>query len=505
MPLRETMNPKFLIEGPSLGEVTKRDAVDVPSPSCAQMAELRTVAKDLLSGTEKLRSEGETYLPRWEGEDANVEYKNRRDSAVLVPFYATAVRGLVDKVFSKPLRFTDPHPDIEEWWSNANNMGANGDLFLRRRAGESLGLGLGAILVDHQRRGRPAESKAEEERQGLRPFAKHIHPSALLEARGRIENGSMVLERLRYYDPIEVPDGDWGTTVQHRVVVLYRGESPGDMAWMVVYVKREDDWEIDDELGGRFLPPASAPASVKERFREIPVVPVYTGDHGFWYGEPVLQALAEMNVQHYQKKSNFDTAVAISSVPMNAFMGFSDEELSAQQWGPHRFVATSNEAAKVQDISFSMSSADIALKDLDKLERHIALSAMDPQSTKATGEEKSTIRLLDEAKTISRLQAWAMQWLQAGQNMIEWAGAWMGIEAERVGTLGYLEEVFDSLKAQPDWQGMLQLAALVDLPADVLITEAQRFGVLSDEWSPDEIAERMITAGPGFDVDADGE
>jgi hypothetical protein len=500
MALKDTVNQKFIIEGPALNEIKEGDTVASRSSGCTSMEEARVLCKDLLAGTQRLRAEGETYLPRWEGEDTE-EYNNRRDGAVLVPFYQTATRGLVDKVFSRPLQLTDVPPALEDWWENVDNMESTGDLFLRRQGHHSLALGLGAFLVDHQRRGVPAQSRAEEERQGLRPYCKMIHPSAILEAKTTIENGRMVLERFRYYDPVEVDSGEWLSAVEDRVVVLYRGEA-GQNAWMEVWVRVGDnEWTINEELGGQFIPPASAPASVKARFREIPVVPVYTGDHGFWYGEPVLKALAEMNLQHYQKKSNFDTAVAISSVPMNAFIGWNEEELSTAQWGPHRFVSTANTDAKVQDISFSMNSADIALADLDKLERHIALAAMDPQSTKATGEEKSTIRLLDEAKTISRLQAWALQWLNAGQEMLAWAGAWMGIEDDRVGMLGYYEEVFDSLKAQPDWQGLLQLAALVDLPPDVLVTEAQRFGVLSDEWDADEIADRIITAGPGLDVE----
>ena len=494
--VKANVNEKWIVESPAGANLeggTRRDTVDTPSQEWYELEKERPLVRVLLGGTEDMQAGGKKWLPVWEGEEG-VEYKTRLSLSELVEFYAQACRGLVNKVFAKPLRLSDAPEKLEAWWDNVSRKKTerSGSLYVRGRSLDSLSRGLGFTLVDFPKLSAPVEDAKQEEQQALAPYCKTIPPSCVIEwDEGVNDLGDVVLRRVRYADVQEVDSTDeWIKHYQPIVVVLERGEGEGQPATMQVHVREEGsrDFKHDPEQDAAFEIP------LKSKLGEIPAVRWETGASG---GEPILYGLARLNLQHYRKKSDFDHAVSISSQPMQAYIGFSDDDMEGHQVGAYRYVNTTNDAAKVQDISFQYSgSAQIAMEDLSKLELHIARAALDPQATKATGEEKATIRLIDEAKVSSQLQAWAAGWLDSAQEVLEWAGAWYGLEPEAVGTLSYLEEIFDSLKGESTFADFLSFAALFVVPPEVAIKEAQRFGVIGDEHDPEDLARRMdVSAG----------
>ncbi len=497
--LGDRIGEQYLISSPGTKaeNLTKSNA-DVATPSAAylEMEEHREICRDLWGGTLRMRERGEKYLPRWDGEDKTTEWKARKDAAVLTNFFRRAVEGMVDKAFVKDLQLeaegltNEEEGRVRAFMDNVDQQGSTLTQFARGLAERSLALNNVSVLVDFPQRDAPAESAADEE--GLLPCLKEVSPGSLIEAKGMTANGVLRLGRARYTSTRRVEDGEWGEGVVNQVNVLRRGE--GGPAFLEVYEEQaRGKWAINEELGGPFVPPENVSAAIRSRFVEIPLVPVYTGSHGFFHSLPIMRELAEMNALHFSKKSNFDRAVGVSSVPMNAFIGFTQEEMAAQEWGPYRYVLSGNDQAKVQDISFQYSSAQIGIEDLEKLERYMAMAALEPSTSRATGEEKSTIRLIDEAKTMSRLQAWALGWMQGFQDILDWAQAWMGIEPGRA-KLRYLDEVFESLQADPNFDALLNLRLSgVPIPPDVMLTEAQRYGVLSDSWDVSDLIERGST------------
>ena len=139
-------------------------------------------------------------------------------------------------------------------------------------------------------------------------------------------------------------------------------------------------------------------------------------------------------------------------------------------------------------LAHPLDSAKIALEDLEKLEAHMRFAAMAPFRERASGRELATSILRDEKQKLSRLQAWALQWLSAMQRCINWAAAWKGLEGAP--TLSYNQEVFEGLAGKPDFKLLLEMKALgVGLSDEFLISEAQRHGHASDHWEPEEVVE----------------
>ena len=487
----------------------KEPGPETPSDECkAWRASQAAVCKDLLTGNIT------GYISQWEGE-TSAEYATRQKNSVysFVNWYEEAVGGLVDQVFAKELQLTFPDSmsqediaAVETFWQDVERRQRepkDGSQFARNFSENSLGFGgRQPVLVDYPIRTTPATDAAEESEQGLGPFLCPIHPWNVIEwKKDRAGN----LERVRYMDS-DFEDSGWGRKRISKVVVLERGE-PGRFSGKQVYVYDEDEGQYleDDAQARTFEPPVTANAEVRARFREIPIV----GDP---FRRPLLENVAMLNVLHYRKRTDYDVAEGIATQPMRAFLGFSDEDMAAAQFGPFRYINTPKPPTEVgiEDISFGFDTSENARKTLESIERYISVKAKDPQSQRATGEEKATIRMLDEAKKISRLQAWALGWSATMQAALQWAGAWMGQDVDRDwAEVGYIPEVFDSLDSKPTWAEFQQLVnSMIDTPRELWlwqIKEGKRYGLISDDTDTEDLVAALeaAVAGGGLD-DGDG-
>lgn len=480
------------------------------SPEAKVWRERAAVCRDLLA------EKPGPYLVKWEGEtDKEFETRKKNSEASFVNFYEDAVNGLIDTVFAKNLQYKRPEDSSltdEEWakleafWDNVERRKrapVDGTQFARTSCSTSLGMGgTPLILIDFPVRETPAIDGAEEEAQGLGPYFCFINPWALIAVE-EDDDGNVIQVR---YKSWRIERTEWGRRMTPIIVVLDRGgESVAEGDTLrgsyakrreLVYEEAKKEYIEDPAATREFTPPATAPADLKAKFREIPIVELPTGPYE-WFAPPVLRNVAMLNVRHYRKSSDYDVAESVSSVPINAYFGFSEEEMAAVQIGAYRRIHTtkSPEEADIKDISFSFETAQIALSTLEAIERYIAAKSKEPQSQRATGEEKSTIRMMDEKKKISRLQAWALQWLQALQAAVEWAARWMGIEEG--GELGYLDEVFESLAAKPGWadfrEFLLLLSTLDEAVWRLAISEAKRYDVISDTEDTEELIEELQT------------
>src|SRR3984957_12294351 len=180
------------------------------------MAEDWTLIDALMGGTATMRRAGKTYLPQWPAEDRE-SYVARLATATLFPAYARTVSVLTGKPFSKPLKIgEDVPPRIKEWLEDVDLEGRNLHSFAADLCSEGLSHGLTGILVDCPPNP-SAKTVADERKAGVRPYFVHIHHGQILGWRTEKIKGGLRLTQLRLLESVEVPDGEFGTSVIEQV------------------------------------------------------------------------------------------------------------------------------------------------------------------------------------------------------------------------------------------------------------------------------------------------
>lgn len=254
----------------------------------------------LLGGTKAMRAAGETYLPRWPGEDQEA-HQTRLKVATLFPAYQRTIEVLGAKPFSKPVTIGDDVPaKLLPWLDDVDRDGRNLHTFLSEVGQEALGYGFSGILVDYpptrDAEGRPLYvTKADEEAAGVRPYFVQIHPKNIL---GWLKDKSG-LSQLRLLESAEEPDGDFATKAIEQVRVLRRGSW---QVWRKVESGKQDDWAVY--------------AKGITTLKTIPFAPVYGNRLGFMAARPALLELAYANVEHWQSKSDQQNILHVARVPI---------------------------------------------------------------------------------------------------------------------------------------------------------------------------------------------
>ena len=300
--------------------------VNDPSPAYEVMEAEREVARILLyQGQGGLRAKGTEYLPKYEGEkgaaaDTGSQYGSRLSRSFLVNFYKDACQNLVGRIFAQPLIFSeDTPPEIVDLWQNIDDCGTNGDIFIQRVALDALGQGISYVLVDYPGDA-GIENLAAEVKAGRRPRWIHYQAQNVIEALVRVADGKPMLERARIREATEdLADEpyDYETIARVREYVAGRlgpDSEVSNYAQFRIHTETEDhDWVAGPWRG--ISPPRTASPEQSRMFVEPPIVAFYGERTGFYRGRPPLQALAELNLQHYQKKSDIDNIERIANVP----------------------------------------------------------------------------------------------------------------------------------------------------------------------------------------------
>lgn len=466
----------------------------------------RELARTMLyDGQRGIRSGGEKYLPKYEGEDGAAtdlksEYGGRLSRSFLVNFYADTVQSFVGRVFQRPLVLSKDMPEsIKVTWENIDNAGTHGDIFFHRAAIDSLGQGISHVLVDFQRPDVEFSTEEAERLAGVRPYFVNIRADKMIEALGRTINGRPYLQRARVRASTTEVDGYDYSGLNQVKEYLMGGYDEEEIAYATWVLWEQDpetkDWSV---ASGPFPMEPSRKATYEQRlmFVEPPIVPMYGGRReGFFRGKPLLQSQADLNLQHYQKKSDLDNIERIANVPVLVLEGGSGaaDEMAKMEIGAYRLVGTPD-GVTLKYLEVEGAGIAHAKDSLRHLEDHIRLVGKEPMVRKATGTELATTRLLDEASTLTQAQAVALSWIGTINRCLELTAAWMGIPT--AGTVSIAEDVMEALARPEGFDEVLRLLELGALSPEAAQEEARRYGVLDREFDIVTDAERRQSAPP---------
>lgn len=334
---------------------------DVSTPSKHHSELMRKIhpIRSLMGGTLKMRDMGKQYLPQEPGETSK-EYENRLERSFLYNYFARTVGVLAGKPFSKPIMKPENQPElIEDFCYNVDLMGNDLTTFFKQVFLDSLLTGVSYVLVDYPTINEEALSVVDEAYLGIRPYLVHVKSDDVLGWKSANINGKHVLTQIRIRRYITIPEDDYNEKEVEQILVFNLID--------VGRVGYEFHQEIEGSNGSKEW------VKIKEGelvgIEEIPIVPYYTYQTGFFTAEPPLLDLAHLQLSHWQKQSDFDNLIHVIQVPILFGKGW-DEKRGNQsmQVGTNRFWKTSGTEADLKYVEHSGQAAKVGAEAILKLE-----------------------------------------------------------------------------------------------------------------------------------------
>jgi hypothetical protein len=290
------------------------------------------VVETMMAGTKAMRAAGKTYLPQFPGESDD-DYEYRRKTAKFTNIFRDIGENLSAKPFTKEVSlakpeaftdFTDIVEDIDGAGNHLNVFAA--DTFFR-----GVTRAIDWIFVDYPPK-RPGSDLPTARRSGARPYWVHIPATEMLAVYSAMVGSKEIIHYARMRETVVERDGTEETEVT-QVRVLVRDPIYDDDGVVVDYaparfeVWRQTESEVTTNGKTEAKTVWTLDHSGSITIGEIALVPFITGRrHGMsWRFSPVLQDVADLQVEHYQRETNLKFAETMTAYPVLAGNGVMPE------------------------------------------------------------------------------------------------------------------------------------------------------------------------------------
>jgi hypothetical protein len=269
-------------------------------------------------GSKKPNKRSRLYLPQELGEDDS-EYAYRFQNSSFSDKFGQAVRDYVGLVFNNGLRLLDVPPQILSAWTNLDGNGLNGNRLLATLALKALRRGHTFSLIDFPALDESIRSLADQ--QGRYPFWSDISPLQVLNWRFYQQGQRQMLSQVSIQVDRFSSVGRYGEQRETRFLTL----QPGYFEVHVISSDRNrrrsaellENGPMGRRRNGRLIP-----------FDHIPFRCIYGGDRqGFFTSNPTLLTLADLNIEHYQIKSDHRQKMHRCCFPQAVRVGGQGEDL----------------------------------------------------------------------------------------------------------------------------------------------------------------------------------
>ena len=453
-----------------------------PDTPCAEydaMASHWTAIDALMGGTQGMRAQGKTYLPKFAAEKED-EWQDRCNNSTLFNAYRQTVRSLSAQPFRKPVTLEVNLPELEVLEQDADRTGRDLTGFARDILVDLLLYGKSHILVDKpDTRGMEGTpTLADADRYGIRPYFVKPAVSSVIAWSGQTISGVDQLSQVRIRESRIEQSGAWGQRVVSRVRVLYPDRT--DIYELALSGDQRSTWVLVD--------------SIPQALGCIPMVTIYGNRTGFLTALPPLEDLADMNVKHWQTQSDQDSILHFARVYLLAFLGFEEKQVQVVQLGNARGIVSNNPLAKVQVVEHTGNAIKAGTDDLARKEKHMEAMGAEMLMPRE-GNVLATVRAIDHVEAISDLQAFCRNAETGLQEAFRLAGQWIGRQDAEAQVDIY----------QDFGMGLVADKSLVELRADYMaraitlrtyLLERQRYGLYSDSLDVDAEIAALQTENP---------
>lgn len=431
-----------------------RKKPDVDTPCCEWSAMQATfeLMSDCHDGGEALRQNPACYLPRHEAEPDDA-YRERIEAAISFNFVKTTTDELAGRAFARRPQVTIDDKSLWKPFLDDVNAGEDAITFARRFFREGLLFGLGWSLVE-ARKDKP-------------PRWLHIDPRDAYFVK-KDDDGQ--LSEFRYKRITMEMDG-FAEVAREELVRITKER-------VQVYRKVRKGYELHSNE-------ANAAGFV-------PVVGFAPDPIGTVYVHPPLQDLAELQISHFRKMSDYDTSLRVSSFPILSMQTPDGGESQSLVVGPHSLVTLDPEceAGFIEHGGTALESLRANLRDLEERAGSYGAKLL----KRRPSVETATARVIDANESSAPLQGYVLAFAETFRALIEMtAKMWpAGGAAPKV--------AFSTDFLTPDGssQDLISLRQLGDLSRTDLLAELQRRGVLSVRFDPALNEARLADEVPMF-------
>ena len=427
------------------------------SDAVANMASDWELVDALMGGTKTMRQAGKKYLPQMHSEPVDT-YNARLAVATLFPAYARTIAVLAGKPFSKPVTIGGDVPTrILPWLEDADLQGRNLHSFASDIVTEALAYGICGILVDYP----PTvgvKTVADELVTGVRPYFVHVGHGSILGWKSDRVNGGTVMTQLRLLEMVELPDGEFGTSVIEQVRVL----EPGTWAtYRKAKPEDPDSWVLFAE------------GTTTQKI--IPFVPVYGKRLAYMLATPPMLELAYANVEHWQSKSDQQNILHVARVPM-LFTRMVDQTKIAV--GAGSFISSDDEHADVKYVEHSgkaIEAGRMSILDLEDRMRQIGAELLVIKPGNIT--EVQTVS--DNEQGMCDLQRIMQNAEDALDQALDLMAGWIG--EPKGGHVTIYRDFGAATLAEASADLLFEMKSVGALSFETLLNELKRRGILSPD------------------------
>lgn len=428
--------------------------VDTTSVLYTAMEEKWRMIHALLGGTQAMRDAGKEYLPIEPAEEAN-KYALRRDRSFLFGAYASSVKRIVAKPFSRPVD-VDPSfiGKLERFDEDVDGEGTNLTQFAKQFFEHGVNYGLSHFLVDFPTM---PENATMADEIGVRPIWLHVAPPQLIFWRAESKNGVNILTEIRFKETSISPRGDYG-----------------DEEIETIRVYKKDTWEVWQRKGSNWEPIIEG----KNSLGFIPLITVYLNKDSFLTASPPLEDLAWLNVRHWQSDSDQTNILRFARCGILHAKGFSDKEAEGINIGPNELITSVNENAALVWVEHTGKAIAAGADNISDLEERMELLGLQPFIARSSAST-ATSKIIDESKIETEVQAWIRALEIALAQGIAITETWMEITESRA-VVDIFNEFSLSVKATADIDQLLKIRLAREITSETFLKELKRRALISD-------------------------
>lgn len=484
-------------------DAQRKDLVNTPSVAYERMALKWQLIHDLLGGTSVMRSVGQRWLPSEEKESLS-NYQRRLWRSVLFEGLKSAIDKAVSRPFARPISVSQLPEELEFLEFDADGCGSALSQFARGVFEDMATYGKAHIFIDfsslaeNQDPEAPPATLAMEQAIGARASLVRVSPPALIGwIAGRGEGSSQpTLEQIRIVEKTteQAPGSQWIDQEVTRIRVVTRD---GYQLWREVQDGESNQKKFVLEQQGRIS------------LGEIPFVTIYANKTGFMEADPPFEAVAWLNLAHWQSDSDQRNILRVSRFAILFARGLTKEEAEKGfKVGPFNTITSSSDKANLEYVEHQGTAISAGREDLKDLEARMEIFGMAP-FVERSSQSTATGKAIDEAGALTKAQDWVRA-LEAGlTEAFSFASTWHRVELPE----DFAVDVFSDFKVSAstaDLDFLLRATQAGTLSLKTFLREIKRRGQLADSVNPDEellqIQEEqnsMFGEGPPLDEDDD--
>lgn len=477
--------------------------VSRPNDEYLAMSIFWHLTASLRGGTPAMREAGRDYLPQ-EPAESEQAYKNRLDRSVLTNLYKKTVTKLVGKPLKKGVKLLEDVPaEIKKYETNIDNQGTNLNVFTRNILEAAIDDGVTHILVDYSDTQNVegdfpdgSLTMEQEEKLGVRPYARHIRAADMIGWKWQIVNNKKVLTQVRIKEFVKVPGEDEFTQeTRERIRVV----EP--------FIQRVYEKQAQEQTGTTQKKEEWVLIEAKATTMPIvPLVSVYTNKAGFLLGHPLLMDIAYLNVAHWQSDSDQRNILHIARIPILFATGFGDDDSQVRLEIGSNTMAKAPKGATLAYVEHTGKGIGAGVTDLKDLEERIQLLGMELLVKRPQGNVTATARTLDQAEADSELGLIAKELENALNAMLDLFGRWIGLGDDGGGSTEVFKDFGIESEDLSDIDLLLRARMAGEISQMTFWDEIKRRGLLSDNFNPKtEIDLLDIESGGSINLEDGGE